>query len=181
MPESAPTYQAMRQSEQLIRRARLRRLLNTHTGANGYPTAQAIAEQLDEHEQTVRNDLQAIGAVKIKDTINGKHHAWWIIPAYNPLLPNLRDYMSETALLNEISLKIRAHVLEMFRYKSEIIIKTERSAGPLLADWISLLPWAEILHVSEERNSAVVRCLDPDAAEDVLARLLGEPPEDEHA
>ena len=166
----------MRQNEQLLRKARLRRAINTHTGKNGFRTTQEIADYLGENESLISNDLAAIGAVKVRDIIDARPHSWWIIPAHNPLLPNLREHIGEAALLNEISLKIKAHVLEIFAHRSEIIIKTERSAGPLLADWISLLPWSEIIHVTEQRSSAIVKCLDDEVAEYVLKRLLGEDP-----
>lgn len=171
---SEKTYPALRRSEQLLRRARLRRALNTHTGKDGFSTVQQIAEHLGEGSALISSDLASIGAVKIRDTIDGTSYTWWIIPSHNPLLPDLRDHIGESALLNELSLKIRAHVLEIFTYGTEIIVKTERSAGPLLADWLSLLPWPEILHVSEERSSALVKCTSEEAAEDVLGRILGE-------
>jgi hypothetical protein len=60
-----------------------------------------------------------------------------------------------------------------------LIVVTERSAGPLLADWFSLLPWPEIVHVMENRNSVIVRCIDGGSADDVLHYLIGGPDEDD--
>lgn len=178
MPNEGSAYGQMRRQEVLVRRARLRALLNRHSGPDGYSTYDQIATALNVSLPTIRKDCAEMGAVKVADTIDGRTFQWWIIPAYNPNLPDYREHMDETLMLNEISLKIRSHVVDMFLFGNEIIIKTERSAGPLMADWFSLLPWPEILHVSEERHACVIKCIDSEVAEWVRTRITGEKEEE---
>lgn len=170
----------MRRYETLTRRAKLRRAINARSGPDGFQNAQEIADYLGASKMTVLTDLKEIGAVKVRDRIDGpKYVDWWIIPAYNPLLPDYREGLDETLLMNEISLKIQAHVIEMFVIRSEIVVKTERSAGPLMADWLSLLPWPEILHVTEERSSCVLHAPDAEDAQWIRDQLIGGSPEPE--
>lgn len=165
----------IRRNEQLLRRAKIRRILNTRSGPDGITSQEELADMLGVTRVTVDKDLKEIGAVKTPLTrIDGKNYSWWIVPSYNPLLPDLRTVLDDGTIENEVSLKMRANVVEVFLYGRQVFVKTERSAGPLVADWLSLLPWPEILHVSEERNAAIVHCVDVEAALYVKARLLGE-------
>lgn len=173
------TIEALQRNEALLRRARLRRLLAQHTRKEGYRTTKQIAQALGEPERTIQVDLKALGAVKVREQIDGEDYEWWMIPAWNPLLPDMREVADETAILNELSLKIRAHVLEMYTLREDLIVITERSAGPLMADWFSLLSWPEITYVMENRNSVIVRCIDGASADDVLHYLIGGPDEDD--
>ena len=172
------SLEVLKKNEQLLRRARLRRALATHSGKDGFPRAGDIAEHLGEAERTVNMDLKALGAVKVRDTIDGTQYEWWMIPAWNPLLPDMREVADEKAILNELNLKIKAHVLEMYVHREDLVVITERSAGPLMADWFSLLAWPEIVHVIEGRNSVIVRCLDGASADDVMHYLIGGPDAD---
>lgn len=172
-------YATLRSSEKLIRRARLRAILNSRSGKEGVSTLKELGTLLGVTWETVNRDIRAVGAVKVSDTIDGTEYQWWIVPAHNPNLPEYRQSMSDEAILNEVSLKVRAHALEIIPFGNSLIVTTERSAGPLLADWLSLLTWPEIVHVSEERNAAVVHTPDAEAAAWVRARLTGEIEEEE--
>jgi len=168
-------YGTLRTNEQLVRRARIRRaLVQRSKPENGYRTTQELADELGENYHLIDNDLAIMGAVKVFDIIDGKRYEWWVLPAYNPNLPDQRINMAEETIENEVAIRIMRHVIDVFMLGNEIIMKTERSAGPLVADWVSLLSWPEILHVSEERHSVVVKTIDDEVAEWVLQRLTGE-------
>ncbi len=171
-PKHVEEMNRARRNEQLLRRARLRRLLTEHTGEDGFATNRAIAKHFKVDATTIEADLRAIGAVKLHDDI--KKVSWWTVPAHNPNLPDYREVFDEGVMLNELSLKMRAHVLEIVPFGNLLIFKTERSAGPLLADWLSLLTWEEIVHVSEERHAAVMHCVSEEAVDWVMARLIGD-------
>lgn len=171
-PKHVEDMNRARRNEQLLRRARLRRLLTEHTHKDGFKNTRMISEALGVERRTVEADLKAIGAVKLHDDIGNV--TWWTVPAHNPNLPDYREVFDEGVMLNELSIKMRAHVLEIVPFGNLLIFKTERSAGPLLADWLSLLTWDEIVHVSEERHAAVMHCASEEAVDWVMARLIGD-------
>lgn len=160
-------------NKRLIRHGYIRRYL----AGEVVTSIDAIVEHLADEgvgvsKVMVEKDIALLGAVKVATPES--RHGRWIIPAWNPLKPNIRGEADQQTIEQEVAIKIRAHVTDMMAHGSEVIVLTERNAGPLVADWISLLNWTEVLHVGEYHSSCVLRCTDPDTAYLVRARLLGE-------
>lgn len=164
---------ALRRNEVLLRRAKIRRLLAERSGAEGISSMEELAELVEVSKFTINEDLKELGAVKLAERIDGRHVEWWHIPAHNPNLPDHRSELPEGVVEQEVALKLKAHVLDIVPLGAQLAVLTERSAGPLVADWLSLLCWPEILYVHEARNSCLLACADAEDADWVRRRLLG--------
>lgn len=158
----------------LVRRARLRALLLARQGLNGYQTVDEIARDLQSSIRTTKRDLYDIGAVKVQASLGGVKAQWWLVPAHNPNLPDYKNELTQEQIRNEVMYKLSNHMLSSFVIENEVILQLERSSGPLVADWVSMLAWPEIIHVSEERSAAVIKCLSVEDATAVHAKLVGE-------
>jgi arginine repressor len=172
--ENVLRYNRLRKSQKLLRRARIRAVLAEHQGIDGISSYDQMADILGVSTVTVETDFKELGAVKIKDRIDGRNYSWWIIPAHNPHLNDVRQNVSQGVIEQEVALKLKAHALTSQVVQNTVIITTERSAGLLVADWIRLLNWPDILHVIENRDSCVVVCPDVGAATMTHKRLTGD-------
>ncbi len=154
------------------RRDKLRRLLSTHQGLNGFDRIDDIAERLGVTLLTCREDIKALGAVKISSKFNGKLYQWWTLPVWNPSAEHMR-YLDKEVVNNTIARKVAEHVIESFIHNDVVFVNCERGAGPLLFEWVTLATWDGMIFVQEQRSSIVIHCRDVEAATNIHHRLMG--------
>lgn len=162
-----------------IRRMALRRLLSGAYHRDGYETLDQIRRALHERagivatKDTVSQDLREMGAVKVRDD-ERPEVKWWVIPAFNPNVEDLRGQMDPELIEAEVARKITAHVINIEPLDNEVIVMTESRAGPLVGYWMSWLAWPEIVMVQEQLDSCIIKCVNAAAAILVAIRLTGD-------
>lgn len=167
-----------RENSKAIRHGYIRRLLAGRSGVDGISSYEEmrleLAEQgIETSVVTLKQDFKELGAIKLKDE-DTPSIQWWVIPAYNPALENLRDQLPVELIENQVAVKVVNHVIDAVVIGSAIHVMTETRAGYLVAYWISWLPWEGIINVQEQLDGCIVYCADADTASMVRARLLGE-------
>lgn len=154
------------------RREKLRRLLSTRQGVNGIDRLDELAEILGVSIITCREDVRALGAVKISAKHDGRVYHWWTLPVWNPSAEHMR-YIDKEIVDNTIARKVSEHVVEAFVHNNIVFVNCERGAGPLLFEWVTLATWEGMVFVQEQRSSIIIHCTDVAAASAIHHRLLG--------
>lgn len=174
-----------RENSKAIRHGHIRRILARNSGADGISSYEEMRQVLaDEGVETsvvtLKQDFAELGAIKLKDE-HTPSITWWIIPAYNPALENLRNNLPVELIENQVAVKVVNHVVDAVVIDSAVHIMTETRAGYLVAYWIAWLPWEGIIRVQEQLDGCIVYCADGEVASMVRARLLGEEVPDDPA
>lgn len=162
-----------------IRRIAIRRLLTGSYHRDGFDTLEDIRRALHERagivasKDTISQDLREMGAVKVRDE-DRPQVQWWVIPAFNPNVENLREQMDPELIELEVARKITTHVTNIEPLGHEVIVMTETCAGPLVGYWMSWLAWPEIVIVQEQLSSCIIKCVNSAAAVMVALRLTGD-------
>lgn len=170
--ESLPT------SGRLIRRAAIRRLLAGRYGRSGVRSVDQLREELWDRfrirvsKATLSLDLKAMGAFKAIDP-GDPSVEWWGVAPFNPGLEDARAQLDPEVVERELAYKVAGHVLDIVPVGRMIYVNTESRAGHLVAYWLKLLYWPEILMVQDGLDDCVVHCLTPAAAIAVAERLVG--------
>lgn len=157
----------------------LRRLLSGSYHRDGFETLDQIRRALHERagmvvaKDTISQDLREMGAVKVRDE-ERPDVKWWVIPAFNPNVEDLRGQMDPELIEAEVARKITAHVINLEPLGNEVIVMTESRAGPLVGYWMSWLAWPEIVMVQEQLDSCIIKCVNAAAAILVAIRLTGD-------
>lgn len=166
-------------SDKLVRRAALRRMLHGAYHRDGFRTIDDIRRALHERagivvsRDIVSVDLRELGAIRVRDE-QRPEVVWWVIPAFNPNVEDLRDQMDPELIEDEIARKLANHAVDLVPLGNEVFVMTEARAGPLMGYWLSWLSWPEIVLVQEQLDSAIIKCVNADAARMVAARLTGD-------
>lgn len=165
----------------IIRRGYVRRvLIEAWDNGQAFQSIKDIRLYLMQHYsidasiQTITNDLSAVGAIKATPEGHGK--TFWMLPAYDPESEPVRAKIDQITVTNELAHRIHSYVLEMFVHQSTVVIKTDMFCGKMIAHWIAMLTWPEILHIASYDHSIMVLCISEDMAETVRRRLIGEVP-----
>lgn len=178
-PDDAPEDRYLRHSTKLIRRSAIRRILSGRFHKDGISKLRTIQELLADvygiqsHIMTISTDLKDMGAIKVQDRAHPSIQ-WWVVPAFNPNLENLRESLDPDTVEQEVSNKIAMHAIDIAPAYDRIFIMTEPRAGYLVAYWVSWLRWAGILYVQEQLDGCIIHCLDDDAATRIYKRLVGD-------
>ena len=179
-PGDSPRERMVKSTTKLIRRAAIRRILSGRYGADGISSLvqlQGILTQqhgVTAHIMTISRDLDEMGAVKVQDVEKPKVQ-FWVVPAFNPNLENLRETMDSQSVEQEVFYKITMHVIDIALLYERIFIMTEPRAGHLVAYWISWLRWPGMVGVQEQLDGCIIHCLDPEHAAGVYELLVGHP------
>lgn len=169
----------LNRNDRLIRRVAIRRLLQGAYHRDGYRTVDQIRQALHERmgiiaaRDVVATDLREMGAVKVRDE-ERPEVTWYVVPAYNPNVEDLRERMDAELVEQEVAYKLARHVVDLTPLGNEVLVMTEPRAGSLVGYWLSWLAWPEILLVQEQLDSCVVKCVNDAAAISVAVRLLGD-------
>lgn len=165
-------------SSRLIRRAAIRRLLAGRYGRNGINGYRQLQEELWDRFKiraalaTLSADMKALGAFKAQDPSTPSIE-WWGIAPFNPGLEDARSQLDPEIIEREAAYKVAGHVVDVVPVGRMVYLNTESRAGWLVAYWLSLLSWPEMLMVQEGIDSAVIHCLTTHAALTVAERLTG--------
>ncbi len=179
-PGDSPEERSVKSLTKVIRRAAIRRILAGRYGADGISSLtqlQTILAQqhgITAHIMTISRDLDEMGAVKVQD-VEKPSVQFWVVPAFNPNLENLRETMDSEAIEQEVFYKLTMHVIDISMLYERIIIMTEPRAGYLVAYWLSWLRWPGMVSVQEQLDGCIIHCLDPDHAEGIYQMLVGHP------
>lgn len=161
-----------------IRHGYIRRALARRSGAEGVSSYDEMREILSEQGMdvsvpTLKMDFRELGAIKLKDE-DQPSIQWWVIPAYNPALENLREQLDPEMIEQQVALKVVNHVVDAVVIGSAVHLMTETRAGYLVSYWVSWLSWSGIVNVQEQLDGCIIYCADGETASMVRARLLGE-------
>lgn len=159
-------------ANKLKRRSEVRRLLSTHRGVDGFSSATELADTLGVHPQTVREDLRDMGAVRLRERVDGRDVSYWVLPTHNPAADDMRD-VEQDLVENTFYRKVADHVTSVITHNNFICLYTERGAGSLLYEWASLLQWDEITFIIEQRHSIVIYCVSIEDAAKVYEGITG--------
>jgi arginine repressor len=159
-------------ANKLKRRSEVRRLLSTYRGVDGFSSAAELAEALGVHPQTIREDLRDMGAVRLRERLDGRDVSYWTLPTHNPAADDMRE-VEQDLVENTFYRKVSDHVTSIARYGNILCLYTERGAGSLLYEWVSLLQWNEIVFIIEQRHALMIHCVNDDAAAKVQERITG--------
>lgn len=169
----------LRRNTKLIRHAAIRRILMGRYHTNGISSLQHLQEELEAtagitvHLMTLSSDLRELGAIKVRDAERTSIE-WYVVPAWNPNVEELRVHMDAELVESEIAQKIALHVLDISPVQQFVYVLTEARAGPLVGYWISWLNWHGIVYVQEQADGCIVHCLDNQTAMEVATRLVGD-------
>ena len=178
-PAHAAQETYLRRSTKMIRRAAIRRVLAGRYHTSGITSLQQLAEEVEAssgikaHIMTLSVDLREMGAIKVKDAERSSVE-WWVIPAFNPNVEDLREHMDPTQVEAEIAHKIAMHVISISPVEQFVYVMTESRAGPLVGYWMSWLNWVEIIYVQEQLDGCIIHCLNPAMAIQVVEGLTGD-------
>lgn len=155
----------------LERREELRRLIDYDQKLRSVPAIndELVRKGIIVTNTTIARDLKAIGAVK-----NDAGH-YELRSFLNVTEGDERLDMDEISILNEVDVKLRAHVLSSIILGNEVILRTEPAAGPLVSEWMALLPYRELVHVSEERSASILKCRTHADAVILHSKIAGTP------
>lgn len=161
-----------------IRHGHIRRILAGRSGDDGINSYEQMKEELKERGvmasiETLKGDFRELGAIKLKDQ-DTPSIQWWVIPAYNPALENLRDQLDPEIIEQQVMIKVVNHVIDAVVIGPTVHIMTETRAGYLVSYWISWLSWEGMVNVQEQLDGCIIYCADTETASMVRARLLGE-------
>jgi len=171
----------LRRNTRLIRHAAIRRILYGRYHSNGIRNLDQLVSELQEvagirvTKETVSTDLREMGAIKVRD-VERPTIEWWVLPAFNPNVENLRDEMDADLIEAEVGFKLAAHVVDMTPVGRYIYVLTEARAGTLVAYWLSWLTWPGILLVQEQLDGCIIHCVNDHAALEVAEKLIGAAP-----
>ncbi|MBA2671993.1 MAG: hypothetical protein H0U67_16615 [Gemmatimonadetes bacterium] len=174
-----PQERYLKRSTMLVRRSAIRQLLAGRYHVNGIASLAELKRLLKVgygitvHIQSLSRDLMEMGAIKVKDE-ERPTITWWVVPAFNPNIENLREDMDPKVVEQELQHKISSHVTDTTTVGAYIYLLTEPRAGPLVAYWVSWLKWGGMVFVQEQMDACVIHCLDERAARHIYARLLGD-------
>lgn len=169
----------LRRNTRLIRHAAIRRILGGRFHTNGINTHQQIVDELEAKagftvsKEMVSKDLREMGAVKVRDELR-PNVSWWVIPAYNPNVEDLRDAMDPELIESEVAHKLNAHAMSITPIGHMVYVLTEARAGYLVSYWLSWLAWPGIILVQEHLDSCIIHCVNDEAAVNVAERLMGD-------
>lgn len=163
----------------LVRRAAIRRLLTGRYGFNGIKTIAQLMSELAQPPFNIRTslstlsaDLKSMGAWRVRDPmVPGME--WLGLAPFNPGIEDARTQLDPEVIERELAYKIQGHAYDVVPLGRFIYVMTEPMAGHIVAYWLSLLSWPEILIVQEGLNSAVMHCITVEAAISVAERLVG--------
>lgn len=172
-----PPY--LRSNAKLVRRAAIRRVLTGRYGPEeGVKSLRELSELLLREHGIVASrdilsaDLRVLGAQRVAEVGNRASY-WWQLPVFNPNLEDARAQLDPAVVEREVSFKIASHVVDILPVGRFIYFMCEAHAGPLVAYWLQLLSWPEILVVIQNPDSCVMHCLSPAAAAVTAERLIG--------
>lgn len=169
---------SLRRSGKLIRHAAIRRLLSGRYHADGIRNLDHLKETLEAttgisvNRMTLSYDLREMGAIKVRDAERPEVE-WYVLPAFNPNVEDLRAEMDPTLIEAEVAHKFASHVYDMAPINNLIYVMTESRAGPLVAYWLSWLSWDGIIMVQEQLDSAIIHCVNGATASSIASRLIG--------
>ncbi len=178
-PGNEPEERYLRHSTKLVRRAAIRRILSGRFHSDGINSLNTINKLLEDvygihaHIMTISKDLKHMGAIKVQDRAKPSIQ-WWVIPAFNPNLENLREGLDHNTIEQEVSNKVAMHVIDIAPVYDRIFIMTEPRAGYLVAYWMSWLRWPGIMYVQEQLDGCIIHCLDSKAATRIFQQLVGD-------
>jgi arginine repressor len=187
IPRSKPKLVSnmyLQRSAQLVRRRAIRQILMNRYHLNGVNSHEELVYLLQAGfditttVHTVKADLMEMGAIKVKDE-SRPSISWWMLPAFNPNLENLRETLDTGVVEEEVAHKFNLHVIDIATVGNSIFVMTEPRAGYLVAYWLSWLRWPGILFVQEQLDGCVIHCVDTQTAMDVATQLTGDDPDAE--
>lgn len=165
-------------NQRLIRRAAIRRILAGRYGRNGIKSYAEMQTELWDRfrirvgQTTLAADMRAMGAFKAQDP-SAPSIEWWGLAPFNPGLEDARAQLDPEIIEREVAYKVAGHVVDVVPVGRMVYVNTETRAGLMVAYWLALLSWPEILMVQEGIESVVLHCLTPHAAVVVAERLVG--------
>lgn len=167
----------LRPNNRLIRRASIRRILMGRYHSNGISSIEHLQSELlhatgiRASRETLNTDLKDLGATKVTDAETGI--SWWVVPAFNPNVEDIRDQLDPDQVEYELGAKLAAHAVDVTPIGNTVYIMTEPRAGLLVGYWARWLAWPEILVAREFLDHAEIVCFTPDAALSVAEKLVG--------
>lgn len=179
IPAARAQDAALRNNTKLIRHAAIRRLLIGRYHTNGVASLDQLQQELEAtagiraNINTLSADMRELGGIKVRDAERPKIE-WYVLPAWNPNVEDLRLVMDAQLIEHEVSQKIAMHVLDIAPVNNFVYVMTESRAGALVGYWISWLSWQGIVFVQEQLDGCIIHCLSDDYAMRVAARLVGD-------
>lgn len=177
-PTGGTEERYLRPNSKLIRHAAIRRIIAGRYHTDGVRSLEHLQRLLESatgikaHIQTLAQDLREMGAIKVRDAERTTVE-WWVLPAFNPNVENLRSNMDTDLIESEVGHKLATHVYDLAPYGNFVYVMTESRAGPLVAYWLSWLSWEGIIMVQEQLDSAIIHCVNDHTAIQVARRLVG--------
>lgn len=160
------------------RRAALRRMVLAAYGVQGKTNAdwlwQLENEGFEIGEQTLMTDMKAIGAARVRRTINGRTGSYTVLQGYVP--PNSpeslpRELYPQEQLESECYRMIVRFVEDVELTGNRVVLKCSIYMGQRIGFHINTLDWHEIQFVHPSLHVVEVVCRTEDAAEIVYERL----------
>lgn len=178
-PAHAAQETYLRRSTKMIRHAAIRRLLAGRYHSRGITSLNQMRDELEaasgikSHIMTLSIDLREMGAIKVRDAERPSIE-WWVIPAFNPNVEDLREHMDADHVEAEVAHKITMHVIDIAPIHNLVYVMTESRAGPLVGYWISWLNWVGIIYVQEQLDGCIIHCLNDEIAINIAESLMGD-------
>jgi arginine repressor len=156
------------------------RFIITDAWINGRPMrskrelSEALALAAGERvaELTIEEYLQELGAVMIAPAgTEGRTGTFYIVPPYAADADVLRRTMSADVIAIETDARLSAYVIDIYCHRDKVFINVERDTAHMVAQWLVLNPWPEMMHVHPSRDSIVIFCWDEQRAEDLWNRI----------